>query len=230
MVGSDEVVWAVDWEGVPASEPGSAQSNVPASLSAPPTSHPPVPAATVQSNRELVAQELVPGQHLKLTDLGVTDGVCQVSVQITAPAGVELDLCCAGLDGKDCLSDDRYFVFYNHLASPEGAITFQPPADGQGAMLQFALEKIPETIARLVVISASVGNAMQKISTGSVQLGIAGNSLAVFRLGGQELGPEKTLLILEIYRKPGDWKIAALGESFSGGLGALLQHFGANVD
>jgi tellurite resistance protein TerA len=60
------------------------------------------------------------GQKGKLADLGLGSAF-HVDLDITAP-GFAVDVSCFGLDGSDRLSDERYMVFYNQLASPGEAV------------------------------------------------------------------------------------------------------------
>jgi tellurite resistance protein TerA len=60
------------------------------------------------------------GQKGKLADLGCNSPFT-AELDIGA-AGMAVDVSCFGVDANDKLSDDRYMVFYNQLASPEGAI------------------------------------------------------------------------------------------------------------
>jgi tellurite resistance protein TerA len=52
-----------------------------------------------------------------------------------------------------------------------------------------------------------------------------GAEAARFRFQGSDFGPEKAILVAELYRKDG-WRFAAIGQGFAGGLSALLKHFG----
>ena len=159
------------------------------------------------------------GQKGKLADLGVGSNVA-VNVALQAP-GATIDLSCFGLDAQGKLSDDRYMVFYNQLASPEGAVrlTLSPGA----AAFQLNLDALPATIDRLVFTGAlDGGGTMRAIAPGSLSVGGA----ATFPLSGADFADEKAVILGEIYRRDGSWRFGAVGQGFNGGMAALLEHFG----
>jgi len=159
------------------------------------------------------------GQKGKLADLGLGSNVA-VNVALQAP-GATIDLSCFGLDAQGRLSDDRYMVFYNQLASPEGAVRLTLSAGG--AAFQLNLDSLPATIDRLVFTGALDGNGtMRAIAPGSIAIGGA----ATFPLAGADFADEKAVILAEVYRRDGAWRFGAVGQGFNGGMAALLEHFG----
>jgi tellurite resistance protein TerA len=159
------------------------------------------------------------GQKAKLADLGLST---TFSVTIDLPAnGLSIDLSCFGLDAAGKLSDDRYMVFFNQLASPEGAIRVN--LSGSRAQFQLDLDALPASIDKLVFTGAIDGNGtMRNIGSGAMTLGDA----ATFALAGNDFQDEKAVMLGELYRKDGVWRFGANGQGFNGGLSALLAHFG----
>jgi len=159
------------------------------------------------------------GQKGKLADLGSAH-VFNVDVEIAAN-GASVDVSCFGLDANDKLSDDRYMVFYNQLASPEGAVRLnQSPGRASFAV---NLDQLPASIAKLVFVAAIDGAAsMRTLGASSLTLG----SALRFPWSGADFGDEKAVIVAELYRRDGQWRFGAVGQGFSGGLSALLAHFG----
>lgn len=159
------------------------------------------------------------GQKGKLADLG-SGHVYNVDVEIAAN-GASVDVSCFGLDANDKLSDDRYMVFYNQLASPEGAVRLnQSPGRASFAV---NLDQLPASIAKLVFVAAIDGAAsMRTLGASSLTLG----SALRFPWSGADFGDEKAVIVAELYRRDGQWRFGAVGQGFSGGLSALLAHFG----
>jgi tellurite resistance protein TerA len=158
------------------------------------------------------------GQKGKLADLGCGSAF-DVHVALPAPAAT-VDLACFGLDAAGQLSDDRYMVFYNQLASPGGAIRLTL---GQGsAVFQVDLDALPASIDKLVFTGALEGGAMRGIAAGSVTVGGA----VTFPFAGSDFADEKAVILAEIYRRDGVWRFGAVGQGFNGGLAALLKRFG----
>ena len=165
--------------------------------------------------------ELQKGQKCKLTD-PTGDGRLRLSVTLSLPGG-EADVTCFGVDGAGKLSDDRYFVFYNQTASPEGAISMSQT----GGTTAFAvdLNRLPDFLQKLVVTVAVDGTTMQALVQGSLTLeGELGTAAYTFTGAGYQ--QEKALILCEVYRKDGVWRASVVDSGFNGGLSALLAHFG----
>jgi tellurite resistance protein TerA len=159
------------------------------------------------------------GQKGKLADLGVGSSFA-VDLDIQA-SGFAVDVSCFGLDSADKLSDDRYMVFYNQLASPGDAVRLDLRAGG--ARFNVNLDALPSSIARLVFVAAIDGaQTMRALGASSLSLG----SALRFPWSGADFGDEKAVIVAEIYRRDGQWRFGAVGQGFNGGLGALLEHFG----
>ena len=158
------------------------------------------------------------GQKGKLADLGAGSSFT-VDLDIHAP-GFAVDVSCFGLDSADKLSDDRYMVFYNQLASPGEAVRLTL---GTPARFQVNLDALPASIAKLVFVAAIDGaQTMRALGASSLSLG---NALR-FPWSGADFGDEKAVIVAEIYRRDGQWRFGAVGQGFNGGLSALLKHFG----
>jgi tellurite resistance protein TerA len=159
------------------------------------------------------------GQKGKLADLGCTSKFT-VELDIAA-AGMAVDVSCFGVDSAGKLLDERYMVFYNQLASPEGAIKLDLGAGKPRFTVN--LDALPASIDRLVFVAAIDGNGtMRSIGPSAMKLGEA----LSFPWSGVDFQDEKALIVGEIYRKDGVWRFGAVGQGFSGGLSALLAHFG----
>jgi len=159
------------------------------------------------------------GQKAKLADLGCGHAFT-VEVNVNAP-GVAVDVSCFGLDAQDKLSDDRYMVFYNQLASPEGAVRLE--LAGSGSRFNVNLDALPASIAKLVFVAAIDGaQTMRALGASSLKIG----SAVDFVLSGADFGDEKAVIVAELYRRDGAWRFGAVGQGFNGGLSALLAHFG----
>lgn len=165
--------------------------------------------------------EFARGQKGKLADLGCNSPFT-VELDIAA-AGMAIDVSCFGVDGADQLSDERYMVFYNQLASPEGAVRLE--LAGGKARFAVNLEALPASIAKLVFVAAIDGNGtMRAVGPSAMTLGGA----VRFAWSGADFQEEKAVIVGEIYRKDGVWRFGAVGQGFNGGLAALLKHFGGS--
>ena len=159
------------------------------------------------------------GQKGKLTDLGLGSSF-PVDIEIGAQ-GIAVDVSCFGLDSADQLSDERYMVFYNQLASPGDAVRLQ--LSGARAHFDVKLDALPASIAKLVFVAAIDGApTMRALGASSLNLG----GSVRFPWSGADFGDEKAVIVAELYRRDGAWRFGAVGQGFNGGLSALLKHFG----
>ena len=163
------------------------------------------------------------GQKGKLSDLGCSSPF-KVSLELAA-AGMSIDVSCFGVDAAEKLSDERYMVFYNQLASPGDAVKLDL---GSGkSTFTVNLDALPDSISKLVFVAAIDGNgSMRSLGASSLTLGDA----LQFPISGADFQDEKAVIIGEIYRKDGVWRFGVVGQGFNGGLGALLKHFGGTED
>nr|WP_315219750.1 TerD family protein [uncultured Duganella sp.] len=160
------------------------------------------------------------GQKSKLDDLGCGQSF-NVDVELKI-GGTSADVSCFGLDASERLSDDRYMVFYNQLASPGDAVKLTISGDRSSFAVNLAA--LPESISKLVFTAAIDSGAMRSLSQGSVTVG----AVAQFPLAGADFQDEKAVILAEVYRKDGLWRFGAVGQGFNGGLSALLTHFGGS--
>ena len=159
------------------------------------------------------------GQKGKLADLGVGSSFA-VDLDVQA-SGFAVDVSCFGLDSFEKLSDDRYMVFYNQLASPGDAVRLELRSGG--ARFNVTQDALPSSISKLVFVAAIDGaQTMRALGASSLSLG---NALR-FPWSGSDFGDEKAVIVAELYRRDGQWRFGAVGQGFNGGLGALLEHFG----
>lgn len=158
------------------------------------------------------------GQKGKLADMGSSTTFPLVITM--AMSGMDIDISCFGLDASDKLSDDRYMVFFNQKTCPGGGVTLDIGADRSTFTID--VSRLPESIHKLV-FTASIGadGTMRKLGSSSLVLG---NTR--FAFSGSDFQDEKAIIVAEIYRRDGIWRFGAVGQGFSGGLSALLKHFG----
>ncbi len=165
------------------------------------------------------------GQKAKLSDITPATTI-EVGLTVQPLAGNSLDVSCFGLDANGKLSDDRYFIFYNQKRSPEGALSTQGGKYGEEEVFQVDLEHLPTTIRRLVFTATLDGaGTMAQIGPSTLKLFAHGQPVGTFAFSGADFGPEKAIMVGELYFKD-VWRFAANGQGFAGGLAALLAHFG----
>lgn len=153
------------------------------------------------------------------------DPSAPISVDMRISGNTMYDFTCFGVDSAGKLSDDRYMIFYNQLRSPAGEImcTSHPV----GAHFDVHLARLPQQIQKLVFTASVDGNGtMGQITSLSVKIAQHGKSALTLQLTGDNFDREKAVVSVELYRKDGIWRYAAIGQGFDGGLEDLLASFG----
>lgn len=168
-------------------------------------------------------QDLAPGQKLKLADL-TPQRQLTVQVQVQHP---DADLSVFGLDADRQLKDDRYFVFFNQPSSPANEISI----GGEGNTRRFSVDLValPAAIERLMFVATSDSQPLSAMKGGAVTLSAGGSEVIRMPLSASGLSGEKALMLLELYRHSGDWRLSAVNQGFNGGLKALLEYFGGEA-
>ncbi len=168
-------------------------------------------------------QDLAPGQKLKLADL-TPQRQLTVQVQLSHP---DADLSVFGLDADRQLKDDRYFVFFNQPSSPASEISI----GGEGDTRRFSVDLValPASIERLMFVATSDSQPLSAMKGGAVTLSAGGSEVIRMPLSASGLSGEKALMLLELYRHSGDWRVQAVNQGFNGGLKALLEYFGGEA-
>ena len=168
--------------------------------------------------------QMTRGQKMKLADSGAG---MQLRVGLGAMgAGLKFDISCFGVDASDKLSDNRYFVFFNQAASPEGAIKLAGAKGEDAQSFDVDLTRLPAAIRKLVfVITVDGAGTMKQLQSGHFR--VSSNSVEAlrFNFSGADFSGETAIIAGEVYLKD-VWRVSAVGQGFNGGLSALLKHFG----
>ena len=176
-----------------------------------------------------MAVALTRGQRLKLADLFSENTL--FSIGLTAEGGgITCDFACFGLNGAEKLADERYMTFFNQPTSPCGGVKLiSSPGDQAG--FAFDLSKLPSNIERFSVTASVDGlGGMAQLRSGHLRLLAGGSEVARFTFRGEDFAQERALMLGELYRKDGVWRLSVTGQGFDGGLSALVKHFGGTVN
>jgi stress response protein SCP2/uncharacterized protein (AIM24 family) len=174
-----------------------------------------------------MAREFQRGHKAKISDLTAGTDL-YIGVQI-AGAGLTFDISCFGLDEKDQLSDDRYFIFFNQPKSPEESVQLLGAQAGDTESFRVTLDRVPPTVRRLS-FTATIDGAgrMSQIDPGYLRIVAGGAEVARYAFTGAEFSTERAVMVADLYFKD-VWRFAAVGQGFDGGLDALLRNFGGEV-
>lgn len=163
---------------------------------------------------------MTPGSNLPLT-------ASRVAVDVTAPVRLDVSGLLLTADGKVRSDDD--FVFYNQPAGP--GVTHTSGAGGAGDTITVDTAAVPAGIEKIVVtasLDAPGATFAGTEPTGTVRNAADGSVIASFT--PPRLGPETALVVVEIYRRNGAWKVRAVGQGYANGLAGIATDFGVSVE
>lgn len=152
-------------------------------------------------------------------------------VSIKASGSAEYDVSCFGLDGNEKLSDDRYMVFYNQMASPNHEIVME--SKGDSTDFRIDLSRLPNSINKMVFTINTDDSSNQPMSTLNnlevILTDMIGQSFEL-NLSGSDFKEEKALIACEVYKYKETWKFNMVASGFNGGLRVLLKNFGGEEE
>jgi tellurium resistance protein TerD len=137
-----------------------------------------------------------------------------------------------GADGR--ARDDRDFVFFNQLSSPEESVQqLEQSLDGDQEQIVVDLPAVPPEIDRIVVVLYVNETPGQRRTLGQLRscvvrvLNAADNRELV---RSEELArafdAETAVALGEVYRHPTGWKFKVLGQGYSKGIAGIAADYG----
>ncbi|MEW1907718.1 TerD family protein [Kitasatospora sp. NPDC085895] len=175
-----------------------------------------------------MSRELVKASRVRISELTASTEL-YLGVHIAGP-GLTFDISCFGLDAEERLSDDRYFVFFNQPASPEQSIRLLGAQGGDSESFAVALPAVPEAVHKLALTATIDGDGqMSQVASGYVRIVAGGTEVGRYSFTGAEFSTERAVMLADVYRRGGEWRFAAVGQGFDGGLRALLENFGGEA-
>ena len=154
------------------------------------------------------------------------------------PFDLDASLFMTGDNNK--VPSDAYFIFYNQLKSPEGAVehtgdNLTGDGDGDDESILVQLDKIPANISSLF-ITVTIHDAEARhqnfgqVSNAFVRLVNHESGQEVLRFDlSEDYSTETAMVFVEVYRRDGEWKFRAIGQGYAGGLLSLCHQYGVNV-
>ena len=143
-----------------------------------------------------------------------------------------------GADGK--VTRDEDFVFYGNKKDASGSIIHQGDnrtgeGDGDDEVINMNLTTVPDSIEKITVAVTIDQFEARRQNFGQVSNALihvtnelTGEELIRYELD-EDYSIETALVVGEFYRKNGEWRFAAVGAGYSGGLAALATSFGLDV-
>jgi len=187
---------------------------------------------------------LAKGGNVSLTK--IAPSLSKVSVglgwDVRTTTGADFDLdASALLCGNDAkVLDDRHFVFFNNLTSPDGSVehtgdNLTGEGEGDDEVINVNLPAVPPQVERIVFpVSIYEGNTRQQSFGQVVNAFIrvvdatTGSELARYDLS-EDASTETAMIFGELYRHNNEWKFRAIGQGYASGLSGIAKDYGVNV-
>ncbi|CAD5947413.1 TerD family protein [Planktothrix agardhii] len=142
------------------------------------------------------------------------------------------------LGANEKLISDNHFIFYNNLTSPDPDKSVQHTGDnltgvgeGDDEVVKINLKKIPADIQKIIV-TVTIHEAQQRhqnfgqVQNAFVRIVNAETKQEVVRYDlVEDYSIETALIMAELYRKDGEWRLNAVGAGYQGGLQTLLDRY-----
>ncbi|MCA6091681.1 TerD family protein [Streptomyces sp. SCA3-4] len=163
---------------------------------------------------------MTPGSNIPLS-------VARVTVDVTAPVRLDVSGLLLTADGKVRSDDD--FVFYNQPSGP--GVTHRAASGATPDAITVDTTAVPAAIEKIVVTAspdATGATFAGTEPTATVRNADDGSVIATFT--PPRLGTETALLVVEVYRRNGAWKVRAVGQGYANGLAGIATDFGVSVE
>lgn len=164
--------------------------------------------------------QLQSGQNIPLSSSSIT---LNLRYPVRPGFNGEPDTCVFMLNAQGKVSGDNDFIFFNNLSSPEGAVKLIPGM--QQSSVNIELNRVSTAVQKIALTLVIDGS---DTITGLAQLTLQAPGIASFdpETAGRS---EKAIIVAEVYRHNGNWKLRALGQGFNGGLEPLAISYGVDV-
>ncbi|WP_329339561.1 TerD domain-containing protein [Streptomyces sp. NBC_00663] len=143
---------------------------------------------------------------------------------------VDLSALLVGADGR--VRSDADLVFYNQPTVESGAVRHLAAEAGAPERIAVDPGALPADVDRVVLVAScdpdDTSRTFREVGGVTVQAAQDGAEPIVFRQPPLVDG-ERAVLLMELYRRAGGWKLRAIGQGYAEGLAGLATDFGIDV-
>jgi tellurium resistance protein TerD len=142
------------------------------------------------------------------------------------------------LDSNDKLISEQHFIFYNNPKSPDPEQSIQQRGDnrtgageGDDEIVDVNLKRVPPEVVKMA-LTVTIHEADKRhqnfgqVSNAFVRIVNCANEQEIVRYDlTEDFSVETALIMAELYRKDGEWRMNAVGAGYEGGLQALVERY-----
>lgn len=187
---------------------------------------------SLSKGQRVSLDKVAPGLTAVFIGLGWDVNLTDTGVDFDLDASVFL------LNSQEKLISDEHFIFYNNLTSPDPDKSVKHMGDnltgegeGDDEVIIVDLRKVPSDVQRIVITvtiheAEKRGQNFGQVRNAFVRLVNVETKEEVIRYDLEEdFSVETALIMAELYRKQGEWRVNAVGAGYQGGLQALLNRY-----
>jgi tellurium resistance protein TerD len=189
-------------------------------------------AISLQKGQRVSLDKVAPGLLAGFIGLGWDTNKTDTGYDFDLDASIFL------LGANEKLISDEHFILYNNLTSPDPDQSVKHMGDnltgegeGDDEVILVDLRKVPTNIQRIVVTvtiheADKRGQNFGQVRNAYVRLVDVQTKEEILRYDLEEnFSIETALIMAELYRKDGEWRMNAVGAGYQGGLQALLNRY-----
>ena len=189
-------------------------------------------AVNLSKGQRISLEKVAPGLSEAFVGLGWDTNITDTGQDFDIDASVFL------LDGNEKLISDQHFIFYNNLTSPDPNKSVEHLGDnrtgageGDDEVIRVNLKQVPTDVSKIaMVVTIHEAEARQQnfgqVQNAFVRVVDAKDNKEVVRYDlTEDFSVETALIMAELYRKDGEWRVNAVGAGYQGGLQALLDRY-----
>ena len=159
---------------------------------------------------------------------GFTVNVAWTSTHGNSSRGPEVDVVAFELAGDGRVPSDDEFVFYNQPASPDGVARLSIDGDREQG-LSIDLAAASDEIEKITIGAAIDGDATFG-DVGAISVTVDAAEFTFAKAVLDAATTERSMIIAEIYRRHGLWRLRAVGQGYDDGLAEFAVRHGVEVE
>ncbi len=189
-------------------------------------------AVSLKKGQRVSLEKVAPGLSQAFIGLGWDIKATDTGYDFDLDASVFL------LGSNEKIISDNHFIFYNNTSSPDPDTSVLYTGDnltgageGDDEVIKVNFKKVPPEIKKIVVAvtiheAEERGQNFGQVENAFVRLVDEQTKQEAIRYDlTEDYSTETALIMAEMYRKDGDWRLNAVGSGYQGGLKALLDRY-----
>ncbi|MFC4948163.1 TerD family protein [Pseudonocardia sp. GCM10023141] len=141
--------------------------------------------------------------------------------------GTAVDVVALLVDADERVIADEDFVFYNAPLSEHGAVGLSTDGDSEQSV-RVDLDRVSGEHHRIIIAAALDGDATFG-ELGAVTISVDGDTATAATATLDAGTTERTMVLAEIYRRNGIWRLRSIGQGYDDGLAELAGRHGVAV-